>query len=93
MDEKPPQTSPSGQVATDVSPWALAGLGMQFFLALIAFVYAGNWVDRRFGTSPIFLLLGVFLGGGGTFALSIRRLTASATRKSTVGPTTPSPPR
>ncbi|MES2524996.1 MAG: AtpZ/AtpI family protein [Gemmatimonadota bacterium] len=56
------------------SPWALAGLGMQFFAALVLFVYAGNWMDERFGTSPLFLLAGLFIGGGGTFYLSYRRL-------------------
>ena len=56
------------------SPWALAGLGMQFFAALILFVYAGTWLDERFGTSPLFLLLGLFVGGGGSFYLSYRRL-------------------
>jgi hypothetical protein len=50
-------------------------MGMQFFVALIAFVYAGNWVDARFGTSPVFLFTGVFLGGGSTFYLSYKRLT------------------
>ena len=58
------------------SPWALAGLGMQFFLALLLFVYAGAWLDRRFDVSPLFLLLGLFVGGGGTFYLSYRRLMA-----------------
>ena len=93
MDEKPQRATPGSSGSPDVSPWALAGLGMQFFVALIAFAYAGNWVDHRLGMSPVFLLLGVFLGGGGSFALSIRRLTASSTRKSAAGPTEPSPPR
>ena len=75
MDEEPPRQKPKLGAPPEKSPWALAGLGMQFFVALIAFVYAGNWVDKRMGTAPIFLLLGVFLGGGGTFFLSYRRLT------------------
>ena len=75
MDEEPRRQKPKPGAPPEKSPWALAGLGMQFFVALIAFVYAGNWVDARMGTPPIFLLLGVFLGGGGTFFLSYRRLT------------------
>ena len=75
MDEEPPRQKPKPGALPEKSPWALAGLGMQFFVALIAFVYAGNWVDARMGTPPIFMLLGVFLGGGGTFFLSYRRLT------------------
>ncbi len=61
---------------TDVSPWALAGLGVQFAVALVFFAYAGQWVDRYFNTAPAFLLIGVLAGAGGTFYLSFRRLTA-----------------
>ncbi len=56
------------------SPWALAGLGVQFAVALVAFVYGGSWLDQKFGSSPLGLLAGVVLGGGGTFYLSYRRL-------------------
>ncbi|MBL0940287.1 MAG: AtpZ/AtpI family protein [Gemmatimonadaceae bacterium] len=63
-----------------MSPWALAGLGMQFCVAILIFVYVGNWLDRRFDTAPLFLLSGVFLGGGGAFYSGYRRLMASATR-------------
>lgn len=56
------------------SPWVLAGLGMQFFVALVLFAYAGAWLDRRFGSSPLWLMIGVFVGGGGTFYLTYRRL-------------------
>jgi F0F1-type ATP synthase assembly protein I len=82
MDDDPPRDVPSdpkpvNASAAEVSPWALAGLGMQFVLALLVFVYAGNWMDRRLGTAPLCLLLGVFVGGGGTFFLSVKRLTAS----------------
>ncbi len=50
---------------------------MQFFAAVLLFVYAGNWLDHRFGTEPLFLLGGLFLGGGGAFYSSYRRLTAA----------------
>jgi F0F1-type ATP synthase assembly protein I len=60
----------------EVSPWALAGLGMQFFVAILLFVYAGNWLDRRLGSAPLFLLGGLFLGGGGSFWTAYRRLMA-----------------
>ena len=56
------------------SPAALAGLGVQFVVALLFFVYAGNWVDAKLGSSPVAVLLGVFLGGGSTFYLNYRRL-------------------
>lgn len=54
----------------------VAALGFQFAAALIAFGYGGQWLDRRFDTAPIFLMVGVFFGGGGTFYLNYRRLMA-----------------
>ncbi|WP_409926917.1 AtpZ/AtpI family protein [Gemmatimonas sp.] len=59
-----------------MSPWALAGLGTQFFGAILLFVWIGGWLDRRFDSTPLFLLGGVLLGGGGSFFMSYRRLTA-----------------
>jgi len=91
VKESPPQQPKVGAPA-DTSPWALAGLGMQFFVALIAFVYAGNWADKRMGTSPVFLLLGVFFGGGGTFFLSYRRLIVRTTPVPKSGRTETLPP-
>lgn len=95
--EKQHEKRPSS-TSDDVSPLALAGMGMQFFVALIAFVYAGNWVDARLDTSPVFLFAGVFLGGGSTFYLSYKRLTNrtrapepphESPRDETSGPMTP----
>lgn len=73
VGKEPPSPPPREQ-----SPWALAGLGMQFFVSLLAFVYAGNWMDARFQTSPLFLLVGLFIGGGGSFVVSYRRLMRGA---------------
>jgi len=72
-DEKPGRPAGSPK-AGEQSPWLLAGLGMQFFVALVLFAYAGSWLDRRFDSSPLLLLVGVFVGGGGTFYLTYRRL-------------------
>ncbi len=65
--------SPDGEI----SPWSLAGLGVQFAVALVLFGYAGQWVDARLNSAPWFLLLGVIGGAGGTFYMSYRRLTAT----------------
>jgi len=54
----------------------LAGIGIQFTVVLLAFLFGGRWLDQRLGTEPWLLLAGVFLG----FALStiwmMRRLQA-----------------
>jgi F0F1-type ATP synthase assembly protein I len=62
---------------SEISPWSLAGLGVQFAVALVLFGYAGQWVDQKFGSAPWFVLLGVLGGAGGTFFVSYRRLTAA----------------
>jgi ATP synthase protein I len=58
-----------------------AGLGLQFAIAIVVFLYAGQWVDRRLGTSPLFLIVGVFLGAGGAFYSMYRRMTAAQKRR------------
>jgi F0F1-type ATP synthase assembly protein I len=60
-----------------VSGAELAGIGAQFALTILVFVYAGIWLDRRLGTSPWLLLTCVFLGAGGGIYSMYRRVTAS----------------
>lgn len=73
MTSEPNPPKPS---AEEPSPLGVAALGFQFAAALIAFGYAGQWLDGRLNTAPIFLMVGVFFGGGGTFYLNYRRLMA-----------------
>ena len=60
-----------------VSGAEFASIGVQFALTILAFVYAGIWLDRRLGTSPWLLLICVFAGAGGGFYSMYRRVTAS----------------
>ncbi len=53
-----------------------AGIGLQFTVSILLFLYAGQWLDRKLGTSPLFLLLGVFLGAGAAFYSMYRKLMA-----------------
>ncbi|MDQ6737907.1 MAG: AtpZ/AtpI family protein [Gemmatimonadota bacterium] len=55
----------------------LAGVGLQFAVSVILFVFAGQWLDRKVGTGPLFLILGVFLGAGGSFYSMYRKLMAA----------------
>lgn len=64
----------------EIEPWALAGLGLQFAVALVAGVFLGQWIDRRLGTEPWGLIAGAFLLGGGMFVGSYRHLMAKSRR-------------
>ena len=58
-----------------------AGLGLQFALSIVLFLYVGQWLDRRFGTDPLFLYLGVFTGAGAAFYSMYRSLVADLKRE------------
>ena len=62
-------------------PAAYAGFGLQFVIALLVFLYLGQWVDRKLGTEPVFLMIGVFVGAGGAFYSMYRKLTAAQRRE------------
>jgi len=36
-------------------------------VAVLAGVFAGRWVDQKLGTTPLFILIGLFWGVGGSF--------------------------
>lgn len=56
------------------------GLGLQFVLSLLLFLYLGQWVDRKLGTSPWFMILGVFTGATAAFYSMYRKLKAEERR-------------
>ena len=60
---------------------AYANFGLQFVVALLFFLWLGQWVDRRLGTAPVFLLIGVFAGAGGSFYAMYRKLMAAQERE------------
>lgn len=46
------------------------GVGMQFGISIALFTWAGTWLDAKLSLSPLFTLLGFFLGFvGGTVSL------------------------
>jgi F0F1-type ATP synthase assembly protein I len=53
---------------------ALAGVGLQFAVTLVAFAFAGIWLDRRLGTSPWLLIVLVLGGSSLAFWLMYRRM-------------------
>lgn len=74
-------TGGSAAASTGTSVSVYLGLGLQFAGAIIAFAFLGQWLDRRFGTDPWLLLVGVFLGAGGGFYSIYRKLMADLERE------------
>ncbi len=58
-----------------------AGVGIQFAAAILLFLWAGQWADRKLGTDPLFLYLGVFSGAGAAFYSMYRSLMADQRRE------------
>ncbi len=56
---------------------AYVGLGLQFAVSLLLFLFVGEWVDGRLGTAPVFLIAGVFVGAGAAFYRIYSRLMAA----------------
>ncbi|MEA3245598.1 MAG: AtpZ/AtpI family protein [Gemmatimonadota bacterium] len=42
----------------------MVGLGLQFVVIVLVCLFAGQWVDRKLGTTPWMLLAGMMLGAG-----------------------------
>lgn len=81
MTDQTPRASPNAKGRTDeLSASNYAGLGLQFAVGIILFLYLGKWIDAKLGTSPAFLIAGVFLGGAGSFYSIYRKLTAAQKR-------------
>ena len=75
-DEKRPEpSSRKGLSGAD-----FAGVGIQFAVAIIVFLFAGQWLDKRVGTNGLFTIVGVFVGGGAAFYNMYRKITAAQRR-------------
>ena len=75
-DEKRPD--PSSRKS--LSGADFAGVGIQFAFAILAFLFAGQWLDKRLGTNGLFTIAGVFVGGGAAFYNMYRKITAAQRR-------------
>ena len=63
------------------SPGEFAGLGLAFAICTVGGLYLGQWLDRKLSTAPWMLLIGVFVGAGGSFYSMYRKLMAAQARE------------
>ena len=57
-----------------------SGLAFQFAISVIVFAFVGQWADRKLGTAPWLLIIGVFAGAGLSFYNMYRKLLAVQAR-------------
>ena len=76
-----PKTSPPRSDEGGPSLGTYAGHGFTFAVSVLVFVKLGEWLDRKLGTSPWLLLIGVFVGAGGSFYSMYRSLMAAQARE------------
>lgn len=79
MDPERPLKSDSGSEHPSPEPTipgagAVAGMGLQFAISILLFLLAGQWIDRKLGTEPLFLIVFVFGGAGASFFSIYRKL-------------------
>lgn len=70
----------SGKRPTVPTVGEYAGVGLQFALTIVVFMFAGMWLDRTLGTSPWLLILFVFGGATAGFYSIYRKLMAAQRR-------------
>lgn len=85
-EESPSSQGPAGPnrgKSPDEGPpaSAYAGAGFQFAIALLMFFFAGRWADRKLGTEPWLMLLGLLVGGGAGFYSMYTKLMAANARE------------
>ena len=77
--QPPPQPGPAGKGGErdGLSGGEFAGIGVQFAASILLFLWLGQWLDTRWGTTPIGTIIGVFTGAGGAFYAMYRKLMAA----------------
>ena len=82
-----PVGSPEGQPARKgedeggTSAGQFAGHGLTFVVAVLGGLYLGQWLDRKLGTDPWLLIVGVFTGAGAAFWSMYSKLMAAQARE------------
>ncbi len=71
---------PHGDSEGGTSAGQVAGHGMTFVVAILAGLYLGQWLDRKLGTAPWLMIVGVFAGAGASFYSMYSKLMAAQAR-------------
>ncbi|HEX7939145.1 MAG TPA: AtpZ/AtpI family protein [Gemmatimonadaceae bacterium] len=58
-----------------------AGIGMQFAAVTVGFALAGVWLDKRLGTSPWLVIVGVFSGASLGLWQMVRQVTRAGRKR------------
>lgn len=56
-------------------------MGLRFAGGIVVFLFAGLFLDKKLGTTPVFLLIGTLAGAGFGFLSIYRELIADEKRK------------
>lgn len=80
-----------GSATQDSGYGRVAGLGLQFAASVGLLAWLGWWADARWGTSPLFVLLGVALGFTGGFVSLVRGLPSGSSPDRTKDDDRPDP--
>jgi ATP synthase protein I len=84
MADKGAEQEPAGSAARGqpVRVATVATGGIEFAVTILLGVFAGQWLDRRMGTAPWLVILGVLLGAAVGFYNLYRTLTTAQHRGS-----------
>ena len=72
--------TPKNSRAKPTSPAVLAGVGFELAGCILLGLFAGQWVDKKLGTAPWLLILGVFIGAAAGIFNMYRTLTTAERR-------------
>ena len=71
----------STQPASRAEAGRFVGYGMSWLIAMLLFAWGGLELDRRIGTTPALLILGILLGfAAGLYTLYVRAVAEPANR-------------
>jgi F0F1-type ATP synthase assembly protein I len=81
-----------GHQSASVNTSGLAGMGVEFVVAILLCLFVGKWLDSRLGTTPWLLILGVFGGAGASMYAMYRKVFPADKQNGAKPPAAPKSP-